>query len=384
MNSASAPLVLHVIHQLAVGGLENGLVNLINWMPPQQLRHMIVCVEDHSDFSLRIQRPDVDVIAMHRSRIGVWSLRRRLFELCRRVRPTIVHTRGPSGLDALLPARLAGVPHTVHGEHGWDVADLHGKAWKPVLLRRLHAPLVGHYVTVSKDLRRYLVERVGVSERRITQIYNGVDTDRFQPRSGGRGELLPDGFAGDDDIVIGTVGRIQPVKDQATLLRAFAELLRQQPDLATRLRLVIVGDGPLLQELHDLAVALRIADRTWMPGAVSNVAELVRMFDLFVLPSLNEGVSNTVLEAMASGLPVVATAVGGNLELIDDGRSGRLFAPQDVPTLTRLLADYTGDAQLRQRHAKAAREAAVQRFGLGAMVGSYQALYERLAGPAPA
>jgi sugar transferase (PEP-CTERM/EpsH1 system associated) len=384
VSAAAAPLVLHVIHHLVVGGMENGLVNLINRMPPQRLRHMIVCVEDHSDFSQRIQRPDVEVLAMHRSRIGIWSLRRRLLALCRRVAPTIVHTRGPSGLDALLPARLAGVRHTVHGEHGWDVADLHGKSWKPVLLRRLHAPLVSRYVTVSKDLQRYLVERVGIAERRITQIYNGVDTDQFHPGSGGREGLFPPGFANPEAIVVGTVGRIQPVKDQATLLRAFAELLRQQPEFAPRLRLVMVGDGPLMRDLRDLAATLRVAEKVWMPGAVSNVAELMRGMDLFVLPSLNEGISNTILEAMASGLPVIATAVGGNVELIDEGRTGRLFAPQDVPALTRLLADYVVDAQLRRQHAQAARETAVERFGLAAMVSSYLALYERLAGTASA
>lgn len=384
MSVPPAPLVLHVIHHLVVGGMENGLVNLINRMPPQRVRHMVVCIEDHSDFGQRIQRPDVEVLAMHRSRIGIWSVRRRLFELCRRVGPTIVHTRGPSGLDALLPARLAGVRHTVHGEHGWDVTDLHGKSWKPMLLRRLHSPLVSRYVTVSKDLQRYLVDRVGIAERRITQIYNGVDTDRFHPGADGRETVFPPGFAEPEAIVIGTVGRIQPVKDQATLLRAFAELLRRWPDLEPRLRLVIVGDGPLMKDLRSLAGTLRIADRTWMAGAASNVADLMRRLDLFVLPSLNEGISNTILEAMASGLPVIATAVGGNMELVDEGRTGRLFAPQDVSALTGLLADYVIDEQLRRSHAQAARETAMQKFGLGAMVSDYLTLYERLAGTAPA
>ena len=383
MSAAAAPLVLHVIHHLVVGGMENGLVNLINRVPPQRLRHMVVCIEDHSDFRQRIQRPDVEVIAMHRSRIGVWSLRRRLRELCRRVSPTIVHTRGLSGLDALLPARLAGVRRTVHGEHGWDVSDLHGKSWKPVLLRRVHAPLVSHYVTVSKDLQRYLVERVGISQRRITQIYNGVDTERFRPRDERTEGSFPGGFAGPDAIVIGTVGRIQAVKDQATLVRAFAELRRQRADLEPRLRLVVVGDGPLLPDLRDLVDTLGVAHRVWMPGAASNVAELMRLLDLFVLPSLNEGISNTILEAMASGVPVIASAAGGNLELVDEGCTGRLFAPQDVPALTRLLADYAADAGLRQRHARAARDAAVQRFGLDAMVNNYLTLYEQLAGTAP-
>ena len=137
VNDGSArPLVLHVIYHLVIGGMENGLVNLINRMDATRWRHAIACVEDFSDFRLRIARPDVEVFSLRRSQIGVWGLRRQLYELCNRMRPAIVHSRNQSGLDALPPARLAGVPHTVHGEHGWDVGDLNGLRFKPALLRR--------------------------------------------------------------------------------------------------------------------------------------------------------------------------------------------------------------------------------------------------------
>ena len=142
MSEDPRPLILHVIHHLYMGGMENGLVNLLNRMPDSRFRHAIACVEDYSDFRRRLRRMDVDVIALHRSRVGVWEIRRAIFNHCRRLRPAVVHTRNLSGLDALLPARLAGVPRCIHGEHGWDVNDLHGDHWKPVLLRRLHSPLI--------------------------------------------------------------------------------------------------------------------------------------------------------------------------------------------------------------------------------------------------
>jgi sugar transferase (PEP-CTERM/EpsH1 system associated) len=257
MSDTQPPLVLHVIHHLVVGGMENGLVNLINRMPPQRFRHAVACVEDYSAFRQRLQRPDVEVIAMNRSRIGVWALRREFHRLCKRLRPALVHTRGQSGLDALLPARVAGVRRCVHGEHGWDVGDLRGQAWKPVALRRLHSPLIDRYITVSKDLERYLVDRVGVSAARITQIYNGVDTERFVPAQGRRPVPWPADFAAADAIVIGTVGRIQAVKDQATLVHAFAALVANaDADLRRRLRLAIVGDGPLMTDLRQLIATL--------------------------------------------------------------------------------------------------------------------------------
>lgn len=378
MGPAAPPLVLHVIHHLVVGGMENGLVNLINRMPSTRFRHAIACIEDYSDFRLRLTQPDVDVIALHRSRIGVWGLRKTFFQLCRRLRPAIVHSRNMSGLDALLPARLAGVPHCVHGEHGWDVNDLDGKAWKPAFLRRLHAPLVDRYITVSKDLERYLVERVGISRSRITQIYNGVDTERFAPKAQRPIDVFPPGFADLDSLVIGTVGRIQAVKDQETLVRAFAALVQQGPENARRLRLAVIGDGPLLAHLRGLVESLGIKHMSWLPGAVSNVPEVIHGLDVFVLPSLNEGISNTLLEAMASGLPVVATAAGGNVELVEEGRTGRLVQPSDVQSLTRVLAEYVADQSLRHRHARAARGRAVERFALDTMVNNYQAVYEEL------
>jgi len=378
MKSETRPLILHVIHQLAMGGLENGLVNLINNMPASHFRHAVVCVEDYSDFRLRIARPDVEVIALHRSRIGVWRMRLELFRLFRRLRPTIVHSRNLSGLDALLPARLARVPFCVHGEHGWDIGDLKGEQWKPTMLRRLHAPLVSGYVTVSKDLENYLVKRVGIGPGKIWQVYNGVDTERFVPRPDRDLSLLPPGFAGADSIIVGTVGRLQAVKDQATLVRAFAALLKNVPTVAAQMRLVIVGDGALSQPLRTLVDELGVGHQVWFAGACNEVARVMAGFDVFVLPSLSEGISNTILEAMSCGLPVLATAVGGNLELVQDSHSGRFFQPGDVAGLARLLADYGNDPAMRRAHGEQARQVAVKRFSLGAMVANYQAVYESL------
>jgi sugar transferase (PEP-CTERM/EpsH1 system associated) len=374
------PLILHAIHHLVVGGMENGLVNLINHLPAERFRHAIACIEDFSDFRARIQRNDVEVFALHRSRIGASGVRREIYRLCRRMRPALVHSRNQSGLDALLPARLAGVRSSVHSEHGWDVDNLDGRRWKPRLLRRLHAPLVDEYITVSKDLQRFLTERIGIAPNRVTQIYNGVDVERFVPAPVRSAVALPVGFEGDGRVRIGSVGRIQPIKDHATLLRAMASLVERRPGLRSVARLVLVGDGPLREAISAQARTLGIADIVWLPGATNRVPDMLRAFDVFVLPSLNEGISNTMLEAMASGLPVLATAVGGNLELVDDGLTGWLFPAQDSRALAKLLERYLDDPELRRRHGAAAREAAESRFSLAAMIANYGAVYGRLCG----
>jgi sugar transferase (PEP-CTERM/EpsH1 system associated) len=379
VTSDGPPLILHVIHHLLVGGMENGLVNLINHLPAERFRHAIVCIEDFSDFRQRIERDDVDVFALHRSRNGAAGVRREIYRLCRRLRPTLVHSRNLSGLDALLPARLAGVKSSVHSEHGWDVDNLDGSRWKPRLLRRLHSPLVDEYITVSKDLRRFLTECIGIAPRRVTQIYNGVDVGRFAPaQSLSPASSLPEGFEGAGTVRIGSVGRIQPVKDHSTLLEALAKVVERRPELRASVRLILIGDGPLLEAIRDQARRLGIADIAWLPGPSNCVPEILRALDVFVLPSLNEGISNTILEAMASGLPVLASAVGGNVELVNDGVTGRLFGARDASTLAARLEEYLLDAGLRQQHGAAARQAAVRRFSLETMVDSYGALYERL------
>lgn len=378
MTTDTRPLILHVIHHLVTGGMENGLVSLINRMPSTSYRHAIVCIEDYSDFRNRLTRPDTEVMAMRRSQIGTWRLRYELFRIFRRLKPAIVHSRNKSGLDALLPARLAGVRHCVHGEHGWDVHDLDGRSRKEQVLRRLHAPLVERYVTVSRSLRDYLVERVGIRPERITTICNGVDTDKFRPAERKPVELLPASLQGEGLVVVGTVGRLQPVKDQQALLRAFAELVGEGGPGAASARLLMVGNGPLREALEKQAQALGIAHLTTFAGDRTDVAQLLQCMHVFVLPSLAEGISNTVLEAMATGLPVLATRVGGNVELVQDNGNGALFEAGDVAALKRLLAGYLADPGMRRRHGERSRQLAVESFSLKAMVDGYRGAYERL------
>jgi sugar transferase (PEP-CTERM/EpsH1 system associated) len=378
-----------VVHHLQIGGLENGVVNLINRLPPERFRHVVVCIEDFTDFSRRIEHADVEVVAMHRSRVGVWRLRWQLLQLFRRLRPDIVHTRNLSGLDALLPARLAGAK-TLHSEHGFDVDNLSGSAFRPTLLRRLNAPLVNRYVALSNDLHRVMCERWKIAPARVQQIYNGVDTQKFAPpalktqqtqtqtQTPAQREMLPLDLQSEGLFIVGTVGRVQAVKDQATLLRAFAAVLLSIPESRSRLRLVLVGDGPLLPDLQRLAGDLGIAEQTWFAGARHDVAALLQTFDLFVLPSLNEGISNTLLEAMATGLPLLATAVGGNVELLTDGVVGSTFIPGDHLSLAVTISQYYLKPELRAEQGAAARAHAVQSFSLQAMVAHYQAVYETL------
>lgn len=360
-------LIAHVIYRLDIGGLENGLVNLINHIPDDRYRHAIICQRGYSaDFRSRIKKP-VEIFDIGKKDGHDIGMHVRLWRIFKRLRPDIVHTRNLATLEAAVPAAASGIGIRIHGEHGRDIGDLDGSNRKNRIIRRIYSPFVTRYIALSKDLESYLGEKVGISERKITQIYNGVDTLRFHP-SKNKTPGKP--------VVIGTVGRMQPVKDQLTLVKAFIRLHELAPKFRGSLRLLIVGDGPLKNEAEALLQASGLADQASFPGARQDVPDLMREMDLFVLPSLAEGISNTILEAMATGLPVVATDVGGNPELVEDGITGFLVPRSDPEKMARSMLTYLADPDLLSRHSAAARLNAESRFSMDAMVNAYMRVYD--------
>ncbi len=374
-SPAPIPLVAHLIYRLDVGGLENGLVNLINRLPAGRYRHAIICLTGYTGFRQRLRNPAVEIYALHKRAGQDWGLYRRLWRLLRQLKPDILHTRNLAALEGQLPGFLAGIRYRIHSEHGWDVFDVDGTNRRYILLRRLFRPLVHTYIPLSKDLERWLRESIQVAGHKIVQIYNGVDTERFHPAVEVH-TVLPDGFAPPGAVVIGTVGRLQSVKDQFTLVQAFLCLLEQGPEARARLRLLIVGEGELRPRLLELLGAANALELAWLPGARDDVPELMRCKDLFVLPSINEGISNTILEAMATGLPVIATNVGGNPELVVDGVTGCLAPPQNPAALAAAIQGYLDDPERRRRHGAAGRQRCESQFSLERMVKDYEVVYD--------
>lgn len=376
----SRSLVVHVLHRFAIGGLENGLVNLLNRLPAERYRHAVVAMTDITSFRERVQREDVQYIALHKPAGHAVQLYPQLYRLFRRLRPAIVHTRNLAALEAAVPAALAGVPVRVHSEHGRDVMDLDGSNSRYRWIRRLYSPCVHRYVALSQDLERYLIEDVGISPWRVAQIYNGVDTRRFAPTGTGRAPIEGSPFNDPDLWVCGTVGRMQAVKDPLTLVRAFIQLLISVPGADARMRLIVVGDGPLRGEAEALLRDAGASGHVWFTGERADVPALLRGMDCFVLPSLAEGISNTILEAMACGLPVIATAVGGNPELVQDQITGTLVPPANVEALAAALNGYYALPELSRVQGEAGRGRVERRFSLDYMVQRYDSLYKSLLG----
>jgi sugar transferase (PEP-CTERM/EpsH1 system associated) len=356
--------ICHIVLSLEPGGLENGVVNVINGLDPLEFRSSVCCLRGAGEFAGRLSS-GVAIASMDlRPGNDPWMLVR-IARLLRHWAVDIVHTRNPEPFFYGLPAgRLAGVSAVVHSEHGRVFPE---KPWR-ALAQRLLLRHVDAAFAVSKQLRADLVRELHVPADRFEVLYNGVDVQRFQREPAHR-------FRQDSAraLVIGSVGRLAAVKNYALLLRAMARLPR-----APSFKLVLIGDGPERPALTQLATQLGLEDRVEFSGHREDVAQLLPGLDIFVLPSLSEGMSNTVLEAMAAGLPVIASDVGGNRELIESERTGVLFPSGDDRALAEQLARLLGSGELRMRLGNAAALRARSEFSMEAMLARYASLYRRV------
>jgi len=373
--AAQPPLVVHLIYRLDIGGLETLLVDTINRMPPERYRHAVVCLTDYTDFAGRITRPGVELFALRKPPGQSPGTHLVLWRLLRRLRPDVLHTYNLGCNEYAVTALAAGVPVRVHAEHGRDAGDPHGLNRKHNLLRRWVAPCIDRIVPVSRDLQNWLENVVGIARPKLRLIDNGVDTDRFQPALAT--DMAAERWSDDPDtFVIGSVGRLQPVKDQATLIDAFALLRAMLPH--EKLRLVLVGDGALREQLAARIAAAGLQDSAVLAGPRADVAPAMRGFSLFALSSIAEGTPVTMLEAMACALPVVSTAVGGIPDLVQDGAMGRLVPPSNPQALAEALAGYVRDHALARSHGAAGRAHVERRYSMRAMLDAYMSLYDEL------
>src|SRR5581483_11609348 len=180
-SAGNAPLIAHILYRLDVGGLENGLVNLVNNLPSSRFRHAIICLSDYTEFAQRVTNPAVALFALHKPPGNSVRMHLRLWRLLRALKPCLVHSRNLAALECQITAAVAGIPARLHSEHGRDMGDLDGRNRVDLSIRRALRPFVHRYVALSRDLEQYLRSTVRVNEARVSQVYNGVDTTRFYP-----------------------------------------------------------------------------------------------------------------------------------------------------------------------------------------------------------
>lgn len=368
--------VVHLVYRFATGGLENVIVQLVNGLPAAEFRHTIVAISEVDPaFAARITRPDIEVIALHKPPGQPFRLYPQVFRLLKQLKPDVLHSCNLAAMEFAPMAALAGVPLRVHAEHGWDVGELGGQNPRYRFLRRLYKPFVHEFIAVAEPQKRYLLNQIGVPAAHLHFIPNGVDTERFRPRRDD--DVVPAGFPfrRGEHWVIGMVGRLAPVKNPLLLIEAFVQLLASRAAGAERMRLAIVGEGPLHEQILQRIETTGMGEHVWLAGMRTDIPELLRAMDCFVLPSLSEATSCTLQEAMATALTIIATDVGGNAALLENGGHGALVPSEDAPALAAELLKQFGLHAARDH--LAARDSIIQRYGLHAMLARYAVLFGR-------
>ena len=357
---------MHLIHDFATGGAENGIVNILNRLDPSSFEPAACAFVGKGQLTKRLDLSRIRLFEMDKRKGNDPSLPFRLYRLFKKWRPDIVHTHSwGTLLEGWVGARLAGVPVLIHGEHGTMMEKK-----RNIFLQRFLWKRFGQVLSVSSAHRDKLCRIIGFPKEKISVIVNGVDTEKFHP--GSNNPLIRQQLGiQEGHVVIGAVGRLVPVKNHALLVHAMKLLLETNPKVS----LVIVGDGPLEGELRELVKDNGLSSRVFFTGRRSDIDQVLQSFDIFVLSSLSEGLSNTVLEAMSCGLPVVATDVGGNSEMVRHDETGFLVPsgkPQEMATALSLLVQ---NPEGRMMMGKIGRKRIEDHFSMDQMIRNYELLY---------
>ncbi len=364
--------ILHLVPDLDAGGLQHGLVQLIARLPSDRFVHEVCCLHGSGRAGARLS-PEVPVHELyagwHDPRTPV-----RLTRIARQFHPHVIHARNWSTWpDSTIARMMTRQPRLVFSLHGWDTDQPISRSRATVC--RWLARRTDQLCAVSRRAADLFAREIGLAPSTFEILPNGVDVHRFQPLTDRQAVRREWGIP-PEAIVIGSAGRLEPIKDYPTLLTAFARLLNQ---VTHRCELLLIGDGAERESLHRAAWALGIADHVRLLGWQENMPRLLNTLDVFTLTSRREGMSNAILEAMACGLPIVATAVGGNPELVRHGVHGSLITPRNVPELTRALLDMTRSASTRTAMGQRSRQRAVHEFSLERTTQRYARMYTRLA-----
>jgi sugar transferase (PEP-CTERM/EpsH1 system associated) len=369
--------IAHLVWHFSTGGLENGVVNLINQLPQTQFNHSIITLTGHdADFAKRITTNNVSLFSLNKTDGHDWRTFSRLNTLLQQLKPDVLHSRNLATLELQTVGWWRKVPLRLHGEHGWDSHDIGGCNQKNRIIRRVFKHFVQRFICLSAETEQYLTEVINVNAAQVERICNGVDTAKYANAVAAK-LTLPGAVSASSALLFATVGRLATVKNQALLLHAFALLLQQYPHYRSACALALVGDGPCRTELEQLTVQLNLTGHVLFTGNRQDIPELMQRIDVFVLPSLAEGISNTLLEAMAAGTPVIATAVGGNRDLLPQSLLPTNLVPSDKPApLMQAMLRYLQQSDALATDAALVKNHCHQHFSLDTMVNKYRKLYE--------
>ncbi len=337
----------------------------------------VLCLDEPGRWAYRLRERGIPVYCLWRQPGLDMAVTFKLARYFRQHRTQIIHAHQCtpwfySALSRLLYPK----PRLLLEEHGRFFPEVLNR--KRVWFNRLViAPLTHRCIAVSEDIKNRLQRYEGLAAPMIKVVYNGVRKESVLDSVTRAGLRQAWGFT-PEDFVIGTVGRFDPIKNLPLLVESIAVAAIKNPHL----RGFLIGDGPVFADIAALIDRLGLTDRVRLAGFRNDASQLVQCMDLFVLSSLSEGTSMALLEAMAAGVPVAVTAVGGNPEVVLSDRTGWVVPSESVSALTAALLDAVGNPQKRQMFAYAGQQRFEEYFSFDGMIAAYRRIYRDLLSPA--
>jgi sugar transferase (PEP-CTERM/EpsH1 system associated) len=361
---------MHLLLSLNVGGMEWVVVNLLKKLNRNMFNPVMVCLVKGGSLVTEVKKLNCPVIILNKPEKLDFSVSFRLAKVIREKKIELIHTHNTGAyIYGTIAAKLAGCGVIIHTEHGRYFPDKK----RLMVAEKILSNFTYRIVTVSEALKNDLIKFEKINPEKISVITNGIDLKHFKPLAKNvirqkKHELGLD----KNDFVIGNIGRLVSVKGHRDLIQAFSLVHKSLP----KVKLVIAGDGPLKDDLINFSQSLRLQKNILFLGERNDILELLNTFDIFVLPSKSEGISLTLLEAMAVGKPVVATSVGGNKEIIENGKDGYLVPAQIPKRLGEIILNIVKTYKNNRELGVLAYEKVREKYSLDKMVNDYQNVYE--------
>lgn len=368
--------ILHLVYKLTYGGAERILADIVN-RSDSSFRHVVCSFATPDVFAETLQDRAL-VVSLNKREGNDFSIPGKIAAICRDHDIDLIHSIGWSTyLEGYLGGMMRGFRHPrfVYAFHGKTISDLSGIPRRRIWVQRLLAFGCDAIVAPSKQMQEDYAFTFGVAQRRLSLIYNGVDEEDHRPPLPAENSRAEFNFTA-ENIVIGCVARLDPVKNLPRLIKSFERVIEAIPQS----RLLIVGGGDDYDQLTELVSQLKLQGSVVLTGMRVDSANCMRAMDIYILPSFYEGFSVTILEAMATGLPVLAGRIGGTPELVEDGVNGYLFEIDETQEkrMAALMIRLCDDAVLRQELGRRGRMQVMEKFTLSCMVGNYEKLFIQL------
>jgi glycosyltransferase involved in cell wall biosynthesis len=364
--------VCQVLHSLNVGGAEVLAARLVRQLT-DSIRFLFICLDELGTLGEQLRQEGFPVEVLTRKPGLDLGVARRLAALWRRHRVDAVHAHQYTPFFYAMLARLVyRRPPILFTEHGRHYPDYPRR--KRMLVNRLLLQGRDRIVGVGQAVCQALIDNEGIPAGRVSLVYNGIDIGSYASSALSRPAVRRELKLGADDLVLIQVARLDYLKDHATALQTLSNVLPERPDA----HLLLVGAGPERPAIEKKVRELGLGAHVHLLGLRGDIDRLLSAADIFLLTSISEGIPLTIIEAMAAGLPVISTRVGGVPEMVDEGHTGLLAGAGDAAGLARAVLQLAADPPLRRRMGEAARAASSARFSGAAMYAAYERLYREM------